>query len=286
MPDTGRPANPRGCPREPRARTAVTAGRLPRCPGCGQGPAGEAGQPADPGRDQAGPGGRGGPRYRPRPPAHRRAPTAGTRPRTGLDQAAVNHREPAGTPSGAAPEGGAHGTPRTRRPARGRRHGPQGSRTLRAGDQAAPPPEQTTHPAGRAAAGVCWPRRGLPGPDSREAAWRPPVSSGSAGRGVTSAWITAASPDGWSRARPGCRPASACRRDPRHPLARRAEGTAQRFTHMHVMSERCTWARFMHSHAYSLMVRPALSAIARILSTVPVGNQIDYALGNPWIPRS
>ena len=194
-----------------------------------EGAARHAGQPADPGLDQAGPGG-GGPRYRPRPPAHRHAPTAGTRPRIGLDQAAVNHREPAGTPSGAAPKCGAQGTPRTRGPACGRRYGPQGSRTLRAGDQAAPTPEQTTHPAGRAAAGVCWPRRGLPGSDSREAAWRLLVSSGSAGRGVTSAWIMAASPDGWSRARPGCRPTNACRRGPRHPLARRAEGTAQRFT--------------------------------------------------------
>jgi hypothetical protein len=36
---------------------------------------------------------------------------------------------------------------------------------------------------GRAAAGVCWPRRGLPGSDSRRAAWRLLVSSGSAGRG-------------------------------------------------------------------------------------------------------
>jgi hypothetical protein len=43
------------------------------------------------------------------------------------------------------------------------------------------------------------------------------------------------------------------------------------------MSERCTCARFMHSHAYSLTVRSTLSAIARSLSAVPVGNQIaDY----------
>ncbi len=70
---------------------------------------GGAGQPADPGLDQAGPGGRGRPRYRPRPPAHRRAPTAGTRPRIGPDQAAVNHRGPAarrvGPRRNAAPTG-------------------------------------------------------------------------------------------------------------------------------------------------------------------------------------
>jgi hypothetical protein len=98
-------------------------------PGAGdavEGAAREAGQPADPGLDQSGIRGRGRLRYRPRPPAHRRAPSAGTRPRIGLDQAAVDHRGPAGKPSGAVPKCGAQGTPRTRRPACGRPYSPQG----------------------------------------------------------------------------------------------------------------------------------------------------------------
>ena len=131
---------------------------------------GGAGQPADPGLDQAGPGGRGRPQIpstptcappganRRNPPTHRPGSGSGQPPRAG------------GKPSRTAPKCGAHGTPRTRRPACGRPYGPQGSRTLRTGDQAAPTPEQTTHPAGRAAAGVCWPRRRLPGSDSRQAA--------------------------------------------------------------------------------------------------------------------
>src|SRR5690349_12754841 len=54
------------------------------------------------------------------------------------------------------------------------------------------------------------------------------------------------------------------------------------------MSERCTCARFMHSHAYSLTVRSTLSAIARSLFRRS-GRKSDrrlraaeLGLGRPW----
>jgi hypothetical protein len=76
----------------------------------------------------------------------------------------------------------------------------------------------------------------------RGSAWRLLVASGSAGRRGNECWITAASPDGRSRVRPGCRPTGACRRGPRRPPVGRSPSGP-------VSDTRCSRARATSSSA-------------------------------------
>ena len=123
----------------------------------------------------------------------------------------------------------------------------EGSRRRAVPGQSGHCPREVTpgrSPSGRAVSGFDEPYQD-PGP-----AWRLPVSSGSAGRGLTSTWITAASP-GWA--------ARSEARTPAHRFTPSGSGTSSSWTgsapyshaEMGIFSSRMS----MHRMAYSLTAR-------------------------------